>query len=219
MKEQTQSQTASTSPVSIPAIPVKQTDPLIVVAILVFLLMGGGLIYFEYQNYQLLQKLNQLLEQQVSQSQSLLPEVLSSPTSETITGWRQQKVESIGLDFLAPAEIITTISQPTTSHITITLAKKMPPGEYYQLYMIYQWDPPYNVSELENLKKDLEPSSVTEVEISGYQGIRGQVAGERNRYVTHFIRKNGLFSAYTADPTKENEQLSNQILSTFKFSE
>lgn len=71
MEEQPKSQPVSNQPISPPQVPVKQNNkPLMIIAILVFLLMAGGLVYLVYQNYQLQQRLDQLLEQQISPSPS-----------------------------------------------------------------------------------------------------------------------------------------------------
>ena len=105
MEEQTLSQPTPTSPVSSPAVPVKQTSKsLIVVTILVFLLMAGGLVYLGYQNYQLQQKLNQLLGQQANVPQ---PTPEAGTIQQLPSGWeyklsQQQKNANECVKFALP---------------------------------------------------------------------------------------------------------------------
>lgn len=81
MEEQTQSQSVSAQPSSTSPIPVKQNNkPLTIATILIFLFMAGGLVYLGYQNYQLQQKLSQLLEQKANQNQPLPSPTASSPS-------------------------------------------------------------------------------------------------------------------------------------------
>lgn len=81
MEEQSQSQPISTPTSPIPTVPIKQKNKsLIVIVVLVFLLMVGGLVYLGYQNFTLQQKLNQLLAQQINQTQ---PNLSPSPIPQT----------------------------------------------------------------------------------------------------------------------------------------
>lgn len=86
MEEQAQSQPAPTPPVSTPTIPVKQTGkPLVIFAVLVFILMTGGLVFLGYQNYQ--------LKKQISQVQSS-----GNPTAGTVPslGWKSEQWSTDG---------------------------------------------------------------------------------------------------------------------------
>lgn len=83
MQEQTPSQPVSDQQIPTSPVPVKQNNkPSIKVAVLVFLLMAGGLVYLGYQNSQLQQKVNQLSKQQTDQGQPTLSPT-TSPTSST----------------------------------------------------------------------------------------------------------------------------------------
>jgi len=83
MEEQSAPQPAITQPVFPSPVPVRQINKSLVIVIsLVFLLMAGGLVYLGYQNYQLQQKLNRLLEQQVQPSPT---PTTSSPSSAETT--------------------------------------------------------------------------------------------------------------------------------------
>ncbi len=74
MEEKPQTQPASNQPISSPQVPAQQNNkPLMIISILVFLLMAGGLVYLGYQNYQLQQRLDQLSKQQDNQ-------IMTSPT-------------------------------------------------------------------------------------------------------------------------------------------
>lgn len=139
--------------------------------------------------------------------------------------WETYTFNSIGLTFSAPRKLVVKgDDQPNPDTGFVLYVQNYPynspiPNNYYQLYIIYQWVPPHTESELEELKNDLVSSSITETTVAGYPAIQGQIVGERNRFVTHFIKDSGLFSAYTVEPTKENGVLTNQILSTFQFTE
>jgi hypothetical protein len=65
----------------------------------------------------------------------------------------------------------------------------------------------------------LQPSSIKEITVDGIPAIQGQVNPPRDRYLTMFIKNNERFGFLTAEPTKENEELSNRIFSTFDFIE
>lgn len=117
MEEQPLSQLTPNQSTPTPPVPVKQTNKaLIVTALLVFLLMTGGLVYLGYQNWQLQQRLNQLLEQQADQAQPTLSPTVppSSPTPDQTTNWQTYTSEVLGI----------TVGYPDTWYLT-----KCGPGE------------------------------------------------------------------------------------------
>lgn len=104
MEEQTQSQSVPTQPASVSPILIKQGNKsLIITSVLVFLLMAGGLVYLGYQNYQLQQKLNQLLDNRVGEIQ-----VTPTPTTVTETNstnnWRIYTNEARGYSLQYPLD-------------------------------------------------------------------------------------------------------------------
>lgn len=86
MEVQSPTQPETIQQPSTPPVPVIQNSkPLIIAATLVFLLMAGGLVYLGYQNYQLQQRLNQLLEQQTNQIQPTPTPTSTQPSPTTST--------------------------------------------------------------------------------------------------------------------------------------
>lgn len=138
--------------------------------------------------------------------------------TETPNNWKTYTFDEIGLTFMAPQDLDVTGELINKDSFTLYIQNNSSKVDtYYQLYVIAQWQNPYKDSDLENIKTELEPSSIESVTVAGYKGVRGQYKGQRNRFVTNFIKDGAMYSAATSQPTKENEALSNQILSTFKF--
>jgi hypothetical protein len=89
----------------------------------------------------------------------------------------------------------------------------------YQLYAVYQPLETVTEKELDRIKTGMSPNSIKEVTIDGYKGIEGliQISGPKNHYATAIVKNGKLFTISTYPPTKENKQLTDQIISTFKF--
>ena len=159
---------------------------------------------------------------------SIFDQILSTfefvETDISTVGWRSHTVEDVGLNFSAPPdlEVTTEVEKNSETNVPYSLAlsiqnNSLSVEDYYQLYVIAQWEPKHTETELEQLKVDLIPESIQNIQLAGYPAVKGQVQGQRNRFVTYFIKDGALYSAFTAEPTKKNEALSNQILSTFTF--
>lgn len=147
-------------------------------------------------------------------SSSPLPIEISSQPLEEHT------FDEIGLSFQIPPEYQVSKTYDDNA-FTMTVQKGNPPGEYYQLYMITQFDIPEEVTteDLESTKKDLELDSIEDTTVAGYPAVSGQIKGERNRYVTYFVKDGQLYTVATAEPTEENLQTTEQILNTFEFND
>ena len=143
--------------------------------------------------------------------------------------WKTHTFDSIKLTFKAPPDLFVTGQEQKNSDTGVSYSftlyvqnyddtHPLPSGKkFYQLYGVFQWSSAITDAEFQAHKEDFIASSIKEVTVGGYPGIRGQYKGERNRYVTMFIKNGGLFTLSTSYPLPENEILSNQILSTFKF--
>lgn len=148
----------------------------------------------------------------------------ASPAADAT--WQTYQVPLLGLTYQAPSNLTVNLEEPNPGVVTLYIENGVTNFEctddttpcYYQLYLIAQTE--YFVSEeqLGNLKSELIPDSIVETTVGGYPAIQGQVAGERNRYVTYIIKDNVQISIWTAQPTTANKLLTDQILATFEFS-
>jgi len=140
--------------------------------------------------------------------------------------WKEYSFPNVGLTFKAPANLSVELTETKNSNTGASVGYSLyiqnnstDIKKFYQLYGTYQNPPNTNYSEkdLEVHKQDLIPNSITSIIIDGHIGTRGQISGQRNRFVTHLLINNGFLSLFTAEPTMDNEKLSNQIIDTFKF--
>jgi len=196
-----------------------------------FLLIAAGALllaiigYLLFQNYQLRQKLTPPQPPDVV----LLDKKLTEP-AET-ANWKTYTFDSIKLTFKAPPDLFVTGQEQKNSDTGVPYSftlyaqnsddtHPLPSGKkFYQLYGVFQWSSTITDAEFQAHKEDFIASSIKGVTVGGYPGIRGQYKGERNRYVTMFMKNGGLFTLSTSDPLPENESLSNQILQTFQFTQ
>ncbi len=103
MEEQLSTQLEAAQPTPTSPVSVKQNNKLlIIIAVLVFLFMAGGLVYLGYQNYQLQQKLNKLLEQQSDQTQSGPTPTTGPGTSVLPSGWNYKSNNECSVKFAIP---------------------------------------------------------------------------------------------------------------------
>ena len=85
------------------------------------------------------------------------------------------------------------------------------------MYGLYEQYRDAKLSDLELLKKEMDPKSIKDVTLGGYKGIEGLILGPKKRYITIIIKGNKLFSISTMPPTQENKISSETIISTFNF--
>ena len=104
MEEQIPTQPVPAQPVSTPPAPVKQNNKLlIIIASLVFLIMAGGLVYLRYQNYQLQQRIDELLKEKVGQSSfETQSNSLLSPTPDLTSTRKTYTKKEYKLSFKYP---------------------------------------------------------------------------------------------------------------------
>lgn len=86
----------------------------------------------------------------------------------------------------------------------------------YQLYVINQIG---NVSDkgLEPIKAEMDPKTIKEASVGGYNGIEGLIVGPRSRYNIYIIRDGKPVSFSTIPYTEENKAITDEILSTVSF--
>jgi hypothetical protein len=139
-----------------------------------------------------------------------------SDKPDTNNNWKDYIFKDVGITFSAPSDLAVSgeISNPD-SFILIAQRGKYPDADYYQLYGVYNLSSD-NISS-DDLKKDLDVTSIQENNIGGYRAITGQFKGERNRFVTYIITNRGLLTLSTSQPTDVNKALTEAILKTFKF--
>ncbi len=151
--------------------------------------------------------------------------VTPSPSvSEELSTWESYTVDELDLTFSAPAGMDISYNVEVTENtavpylLTLYIQNTLQGSDYYQLYGIIQWDLEIPES-LDDYKAELNPETIEETTISGYPAIKGQLVGERNRFVTYILLEDGVFSLFTAEPTENNKLLTDKILNTFVFSE
>jgi len=152
------------------------------------------------------------------------PTVVPSEKVDEMANWKTHIYKEIGLTFKAPSDLYIKGELANNNSFILfvqnwSFDEPYPGEKAYQLYGIYQWEPSFTEKDLEKERENLDLSSIKYTTIDEYKAIQGQIRGERNRYFTAFIKDSGRFSFFTGNPTKENEQKTNQILSTFKFLE
>lgn len=156
------------------------------------------------------------------------PEQCRTPSGETFTrqlsaesNLQTQTVEEVGLTFKYPKnlvyrkEITDNDGQIRTAGFFLTKGTEAAPT--YQMYGLLEQYRDVKLSDLELLKKEMDPKSVKDVTLGGYKGIEGLILGPKTRYVTIILKGNKLFSVSTMPPTQENKSQSETILATFNF--
>lgn len=147
--------------------------------------------------------------------------VQPSPISTVDQNLTSHTIKELGLIFSAPKDLnfeyqAQNNDKGEISSLTMYLQKGTPPDQYYQLYGITQWDlgP---IDSLENYKQELNPESIQEITVDGKPALQGQIKGQRNRFVTYILLDGQVLTLFTADPTQENKELTDQVIATFKF--
>jgi len=171
------------------------------------------------------------LEKQVSTMKEIKtpPQQPSSPApspstiSDKTANWKPYTFQPLQLSLKVPPELIVHSEEPNpgndfTAYIqNYAFNTPSPKEDAYQLYIVWQKIPTVTQTEFQLLKDDLDANTVEDTMISGYPAIKGQVKGIRNRFVTYILKGNTKISLFTSEPTQINKELTDQILSTFKF--
>ena len=139
--------------------------------------------------------------------------------------WKTYTFQPIQLSLKVPSEFIVHTEEPNPGNDFTAYIQNYPfnapiPSENaYQLYIIWQKTPTITQSGFQQLKDDLDTNSIEDTTIAGYPTIKGQVKGERNRFVTYILKGNTKISLFTSEPIQANKERTDKILSTFEFSD
>lgn len=157
-------------------------------------------------------------------------EVQNSTTSfPTVTpinfnsNWRSYTFQPIQLTLRIPSELTVHAEEPNPGNDFAAYIQNypynapVPSKNAYQLYIIWQKTPTFNQYEFQQLKNDLDISSIENTIIGGYPAIKGQIKGKRDRFVTYILKDNTIISLFTSEPTPTNKALTDQIIATFQF--
>lgn len=129
--------------------------------------------------------------------------------------WEIYEFPEVGLTLSAPFEMSVKGEKIDDSAFTLYVERSeySDGDDYYQLYGLYNLSA--QVVNMEDLKTGFNEESIEELTVSGFPAVSGQNKGERNRFVTYVITDRGLFMLATSQPTIENKELTDEILSTF----
>lgn len=205
----------------------KNTKGLILFSICALAALLGVVFFLKYRNIALITSFEECAEAGYPIMESY-PEQCRTPSGETFTrqlsaesNLQTQTVEEIGLTFKYPKdlvyrkEIADNDGQIRTAGFFLTKGSEAAPE--YQMYGLYEQYRDAKLSDLELLKKEMDPKSIKEVTLGGYKGIEGLILGPKTRYITIILKGNKLFSVSTMPPTLENKSRSEIILATFNF--
>lgn len=148
----------------------------------------------------------------------------SSPATvaDITANWKSYDFKTINLSLKAPGEFTVEASEPNkgsdfTAYIQNAAFNKGDVNNSYQLYIYWQKTPPIPDVEFRKLKDGLIPESIQEITVSGFPAIQGQIKGERNRFATFILHNKQRISLLTSQPTEINKKITDEIISTFKF--
>ena len=137
--------------------------------------------------------------------------------------WKSYYFEPLGLSLKVPSELTVYTEEPNPGRGFTAFIQNYPSnGPYpedkpYQLYITWQKDRTLTREEFNQEKNGLDWLSIRNTTIAGYPAIKGQIQGERNRFVTYIYKDERLIILATAEPTKSNKNLTDKILATFSF--
>lgn len=161
-------------------------------------------------------------------SETVFAKILSSLTYDTsaieISNWKFYTFDPIHLTLKVPSDLTVHTEEPISGTFVAYIQNfafntPYPERGAYQLYIHWQNDVKVTQVEFQKLKNNLLASSIEDTRISGYPAIKGQVSGERNRFVTYILYGDSEISLFTSDPTSYNKLRTDQILSTFQFTQ
>lgn len=160
------------------------------------------------------------------------PERCSTPDGRTFTRqvaeqdtWIPQTFNKAGLNLAFRTPPDTTLREEVAENAgTIRVAsfyveKGPQDNPTYQLYAVYQPLESVTDEDLEKVKTGMDPVSINEISIDGYEGIEGLAnsSDPKAHYSTAIIKDDKMFSVSTWPPTPENKELTDKIIETFDF--
>lgn len=195
-----------------PEIPKKSSKKLLIPVISVALVLLVGLGYLSYRNY--------VASEQIKNTEPT-PSNTPAPTPEPMESWKEKKFEKFELTFKAPSGLTMEESELSPGKLAAYIQNDKIGDDFFQMNFMYQKSGPMaKQSDIETLKNDPEfvvPGTTRNTSIDGYPGFAGQVADKRGRFVTAVIKDGYWLIIYIAEPTQANKELSERIISTFKF--
>lgn len=149
-----------------------------------------------------------------------VPVVTMTPTAER----KPSRTLKSGEEFVSPLGLYIVVPEGMTFRKEIaddagvirSVGFYIENGSTYQLYGLYQEKTLTNQG-LEEAKKEMNPASIKEASVGGYNGIEGLVVGPKTRYQVLVIKDGKPLSFSTWPPTEENIAITEKILSTISF--
>jgi len=199
---------------------------------IVIILLILGLVALWYQNSVKIQNITSFEECAAAGYPVMesYPEQCKTPDGRTFTknittqaGWQEQTVNEIGLTLSYPSDLTFRKEIGDNDGNIRTVAFYIEKGEEnnpeYQLYALYLADKEGSVQDLEKTKTGMNPDSIKEASIDGYNGIEGiaNANDPKKHYITVVLKDGRLFSVSTYPPVPENKELTDQIIATFDF--
>ena len=199
---------------------------------IVIILLILGLVALWYQNSVKIQNITSFEECAAAGYPVMesYPEQCKTPDGRTFTknittqaGWQEQTVNEIGLTLSYPSDLTFRKEIGDNDGNIRTVAFYIEKGEEnnpeYQLYALYLADKEGSVQDLEKTKTGMNPDSIKEASIDGYNGIEGiaNANDPKKHYVTVVLKDGRLFSVSTYPPQPENKELTDKIIETFNF--
>lgn len=141
----------------------------------------------------------------------------------TQTRWQKQTIDEIGLSLSYPSDLTFRKEIGDNDGNIRTVAFYVEKGDQnnpeYQLYALYLADKEGSAHDLELAKTGMDPASIKETSIDGYNGIEGiaNASDPKKHYSTVILKDGRLFSVSTYPPLPESKELTDQIMETFKF--
>jgi hypothetical protein len=187
-----------------------------------FLILFLGLV-FVLASILVAYKLKQTQMKIGAEMPASFPTIAHQPSQEPTTdGWKKYNFQPLELNLKVPESLIVHTEELDSGNGFIAYIQNYPynspyPENAYQLYIIWQKIPRVTKEEFQLLKEDLIADSIENANIGDYPVIKGQIKGERNRFVTYIFKDSSVIKLATSEPTQINKELTDKILSTFVF--
>ncbi|MEK7525977.1 MAG: hypothetical protein AAB546_00690 [Patescibacteria group bacterium] len=195
-----------------PANTSKKFSPALIVVAAVVLLAGLG--YFGYQY---------IFAKQTPDSDNKPQPTLVAviPAPEPTANWTERKFENLKLTFKAPSDLAIGESELEPNQFTGYLQNDKIGEEFFLMDFVYQKSgKKVSQSDIQTFKNDprlIIPGTARDISLDGYVGFAGQVNDRKSKFITAVVKDGYWLLIYITEPTQTNKELSDQIMSTFKF--
>lgn len=129
-------------------------------------------------------------------------------------------IPQLGLYITVPEEMAyreEITDDAVVQNLGFYIEKKEGEELIYQFYGIYSSLTRASDGMLEKTKTGVDPGSIKNVTVGGFNGVEGLYTGPKSRYSTSIIKDGKLITFSTYPPTLENKNITDQILSTISF--